>query len=98
MEGLIHGGTYFRNLRYVTRKPQLTADDLSESLHPFRLAIHTIHYLLEKDLKILEGFPKIDQKGEEMGERRKGDQATRQFETIQVIIIEAELLFSLLQC
>ena len=57
------------------------------------MAIHTIHYLLEKDLKILEGFPKIDQKAEEMGERRKGDQATRQFETIQVIIIEAELLF-----
>ena len=30
MEGLIFG-----ILRYVTRKPQLTADDLSKSLHPF---------------------------------------------------------------
>ena len=75
MEGLTFG-----ILRYVTRKPQLTADDLSESLHPFRLAIHTIHYLLEKDLKILEGFPEIDQKAEEIGGggggRGKGDQPT----------------------
>ena len=89
MEGLIFG-----ILRYVTKKPQLTADDLSKSLHSFTcMAIHTIHYLLEKDLKILGSFPEINQKAEEMGGRAKGDQATRQFETIHVIIIEAALLF-----
>ena len=78
MEGLTFG-----ILRYVTRKPQLTADDLSESLHPFRLAIHTIHYLLEKDLKILEGFPEIDQKAEELGGGGKGKGRSTYLKLIQ---------------
>ena len=51
-----------------------------------------------KGSKILGNFPEINQKAEQMGGRGKRDQATRQFETIQVIIIEAELLFSPLQC
>ena len=61
MEGLTFG-----ILRYVTRKPQLTADDLSVFTSLY-LAIHTIHHLLEKDLKILGSFPEIDQKAEEIG-------------------------------
>ena len=98
LEGLIHGGTYFRNFTVRHKKATTNCWWAVKVFTSFYLAIHTIHYLLEKDLKILEGFPKIDQKAEEMVETRKGDQATRQFETIQVIIIEAELLFSPLQC
>ena len=98
LEGLIHGGSYFRNFTVCHKKATTNCWWSVRVFTSLYLAIHTIHYLLEKDLKILDGFPEIDQKAEEMrwgGGEGGGEREIKlpKIDTIHVIIIEAALLF-----